>query len=108
MEDNSLLYLTLNAIISTIIGYFIIGKIIKTIKDKSKLFAAIYFFILFTLMSFMFIFYVKYKNELISSDLYTLINQILYTIFEGMIISSIICIFFSFMILILYLFDGKK
>ena len=25
MEDNSLLYLTLNAIISTIIGYFIIG-----------------------------------------------------------------------------------
>lgn len=108
MEVNVLLSLTLNAVISTIIGFFIIGQILEKIKNNNKTFAAIYFFILFTLISFVFIFCVKYKNGVISSELSTLINQILYTIFEGMILSSIVCIFFSFMILILYIFDHKN
>lgn len=95
MEVNSLLYLTLNAVFCTLIGFFIIGKILNKIKNKSKLYTAIYFFILFTLMSFIYFFYVKYEKGGISSDSYELIGQILYTIFEGMILSSIICIFFQ-------------
>ena len=37
MEVNVLLSLTLNAVISTIIGFFIIGKILEKIKNKNKL-----------------------------------------------------------------------
>jgi hypothetical protein len=43
MEVNGLLSLTLNAVICTIIGFFIIGKILEKIKNKNKTFAAIYF-----------------------------------------------------------------
>ena len=46
MEVNGLLSLTLNAVICTIIGFFIIGKILEKIKNKNKTFAAIYSFIL--------------------------------------------------------------
>lgn len=105
--DNFIYSLATN-ISSTVIGFFIIYQILKKIENKSKLFAAIYFYMLFTLISFMFIFYVKYKKGIILSDFFELFKQILYTVFEGMILSLIICIFFSFMIFILYLFEGSK
>lgn len=108
MEVNVLLSLTLNAVISTIIGFFIIGKILEKIKNKNKTFAAIYFFILFTIISFLSLTFIDYKNNRIPLELNAFIKKISFVFIDSMALSLIVCIFFSFMILILYIFDHKK
>ena len=108
MEVNGLLSLTLNAVISTIIGFFIIGKILEKIKNKNKTFAAIYSFILFTIISFLALTFIDYKNNRIPLELNAFIKKISFVFIECMALSLIVCIFFSFMILILYVFDHKK
>ena len=108
MEVNVLLSLTLNAVISTIIGFFIIGKILEKIKNKNKTFAAIYSFILFTIISFLALTFIDYKNNRIPLELNAFIKKISFVFIDSMALSLIICIFFSFMILILYVFDHKK
>ena len=108
MEVNVLLSLTLNAVISTIIGFFIIGKILEKIKNKNKTFAAIYSFILFTIISFLALTFIDYKNNRIPLELDAFIKKISFVFIDSMALSLIICIFFSFMILILYIFDHKK
>ncbi len=108
MEVNVLLSLTLNAVISTIIGFFIIGKILEKIKNKNKTFAAIYSFILFTIISFLALTFIDYKNNRIPLELNAFIKKISFVFIDSMALSLIVCIFFSFMILILYIFDHKK
>jgi ABC-type enterochelin transport system permease subunit len=108
MEVNVLLSLTLNAVISTIIGFFIIGKILEKIKNKNKTFAAIYSFILFTIISFLALTFIDYKNNRIPLELNAFIKKISFVFIDSMALSLIVCIFFSFMILILYVFDHKK
>lgn len=108
MEVNGLLSLTLNAVISTIIGFFIIGKILEKIKNKNKTFAAIYSFILFTIISFLALTFIDYKNNRIPLELNAFIKKISFVFIDSMALSLIVCIFFSFMILILYIFDHKK
>lgn len=108
MEVNVLLSLTLNAVISTIIGFFIIGKILEKIKNKNKTFAAIYSFILFTIISFLALTFIDYKNNRIPLELDAFIKKISFVFIDSMALSLIVCIFFSFMILILYIFDHKK
>ena len=108
MEVNGLLSLTLNAVICTIIGFFIIGKILEKIKNKNKTFASIYFFILFTIISFLALTFIDYKNNRIPLELNAFIKKISFVFIDSMALSLIVCIFFSFMILILYIFDHKK
>ena len=108
MEVNGLLSLILNAVICTIIGIFIIGKILEKIKNKNKTFAAIYSFILFTIISFLALTFIDYKNNRIPLELNAFIKKISFVFIDSMALSLIVCIFFSFMILILYIFDHKK
>ena len=108
MEVNGLLSLTLNAVICTITGFFIIGKTLEKIKNKNKTFAAIYSFILFTIISFLALTFIDYKNNRIPLELDAFIKKISFVFIDSMALSLIICIFFSFMILILYVFDHKK
>lgn len=108
MGINSFTYLLITSFVSTVIGFFIIYKILKKIENKSKLFAAIYFFILFSIVMFLIMFFINFKKNRISSDFYIFVHQIFLIFIDGMVASLVICLFFSIMIFILYSFQGNK
>ena len=64
--------------------------------------------LLFTIISFLALTFIDYKNNRIPLELDAFIKKISFVFIDSMALSLIVCIFFSFMILILYIFDHKK
>ena len=107
MELNHYAYMAITAIINTLVGFFVLAQILKTIAKKNKYFAAIYFFILFSIIMFLVFFFIDFKHDRIPFEFQEFIKKILFIFIDSMLFSLAICLFFSFMIFIIYIFEKK-
>ena len=107
MELNHYAYMAITAMINTLIGYFILFKILKLLETNSKFSVSIYFFFLFSIIFFiMFLFMDIHKNRIIF-EFPIITKKILFMFIDSMLFSLVICLFFSFMIFIIYIFEKK-
>lgn len=107
MELNHYIYMAITAIINTLLGFFILTKILKTIANKNKKFTAIYFFILFSIIMFLVFFFIDFKHNRIPFEFQEFIKKMFFMLIDSMLFSLAICLFFSFIIFITYIFEKK-
>lgn len=108
MQPNHYLYMTIISVFSTIIGFLILIKILKSLEKHSKSSVGIYSFLLLSIIFFIiFLFMDLHKNRIIF-EFQFLIKKLCILLAQGMVFSLAICIFFSFIIMLIYLSEKRN
>lgn len=108
MELNHYTYMTIISISSTIIGYLILIRILKSIETNSKFYILIYSFSLFSIVFFLIFLFMDVNKNRIIFEFPIFIKKLGILLAEGMIFSLATCFFFLFIIILLGYSERKN